>query len=267
MIAAALFVFVLAQTPSLAEAPAPRTLAEDRLDVCMDRARTDPTTAIAQASAWERETAGEERSHAQQCLGVAYASLLRWDAAERAFLAAREAAPADAHFRRAQLAAMAGNAALAESRGAAAQIALDLAVADAEASGDTALQAIVQVDRARALVLQNDTERAEAALASARTLDPQNAFAWLLSATLARRLGKLDEARGHIETAVRLAPDYPEVALEAGVIAMLGGDEEAARRNWQSVVDREPEGEVAATARDYLAQLDTPSENQEAPAP
>jgi tetratricopeptide (TPR) repeat protein len=253
MIAAALF--ALAQLA--AEAPAPRTLAEDRLDVCMDKARTDPTTAISEASNWERDTAGVERSEAQQCLGVAYTALLRWEAAERAFLAAREATPETDSFRRAQLAAMAGNAALAESRGAAAQIALDLAATDAEAAGDTALQSVVQVDRARALVLQGDTVRAEAALASARTLDPQSPFAWLLSATLARRLDKLDEAQGYIETAVTLAPDYPETGLEAGVIAMLRGNEEAARRSWQSVIEVEPDGEAAAAARGYLEQLGT----------
>ena len=169
MIAAALLTLAQPAAAAPAPQPAPRTLAQDRLDVCMNQARTDPTTAIAEASAWERETAGENRSEAQQCLGVAYTALLRWEAAERAFFAAREAAPAADHFRRAQLAAMAGNAALAEARGAAAQIAFDLAASDADASGDTPLQAIVQVDLARALVLQGDTARAEATLASART--------------------------------------------------------------------------------------------------
>ena len=260
MIAAILLTLAQPAAAAPVPPPAPRTLAQGRLDVCMDQARTDPTTAIAEASAWERETGGVDRSEAQQCLGVAYTVLLRWEAAERAFLAARGAAPTDAHFRRAQLAAMAGNAALAEGRGAAAQIALELAGSDAEASDDTPLQAIVQVDLARALVLQRDTARAETTLANARTLDPQNAYAWLLSATLARRLDKLDEAQGHIETAASLAPDYPETGLEAGVIAMLSGNEEAAARSWRSVIELEPEGEAAATARGYLAQLDTPAE-------
>jgi tetratricopeptide (TPR) repeat protein len=256
MIAAILLTLAQPAVAAPVPPPAPRTLAQDRLDVCLDQARNDPTTAIAEASAWERDTAGENRSEAQQCLGIAYTALLRWEAAERAFLAAREAAPAAALFRRAQLAAMAGNAALAEERGAAAQIALDLAASDAEASGDTALQAIVQVDLARALVMQNDTARAEASLASARTLDPQNVYAWLLSATLARRLDKLADAQSYVETAAGLAPDYPETGLEAGVIAMLSGNEEAAARSWRSVIELEPQGEAAATARGYLAQLD-----------
>jgi tetratricopeptide (TPR) repeat protein len=93
-------------------------------------------------------------------------------------------------------------------------------------------------------------------LANARTLDAQNALAWLLSATLARRLGKLDQAQGFIQTAAALAPDYVETGLEAGVIAMLQGREDAARTSWQSVIAVEPTSEAAATARGYLAQLE-----------
>ena len=92
------------------------------------------------------------------------------------------------------------------------------------------------------------------ALEKARTLDPQSPYAFLLSATLARRQGKLAEAQGFIETAAALAPDYPEIGLEA-VGAMLGGREDAAKASWQSVLEVEPDGEAAAAARGYLAQL------------
>ncbi|MEO6388404.1 MAG: tetratricopeptide repeat protein [Croceibacterium sp.] len=262
MFAAALLTLV--QLADTAPGPAlPHTLAEDRLSVCMDHARNDPTSAITEASGWAAERSDEDRSYPQQCLGMAYTALLRWDAAERAFLSAREAAPADNHFRRAQLAGMAANADLAQGNGAAAQLALDLALADAQATGDPALQAIVQVDRARALVQQGDTAQADAALTQARTLDPQSPYAWLLSATLSRRLGKLDEAQAQIQTAVSLAPDYPESGLEAGVISMLRGNEDAAAQSWRSVIALEPNGDSAATARAYLAQLDQPA----APAP
>ncbi|HYD24954.1 MAG TPA: hypothetical protein VEB68_09160 [Croceibacterium sp.] len=254
MIAAVLF--ALAQTVADAPPAAPRTVAEDRLEACMDQARSDPANAIAEAGRWAAETSGAETSYPQQCLGIAYTALLRWEAAERAFLAAREAAPESARFRRAQLATMAGNAALAEERAAAALLALALATGDAEATGDAGLQAIVQIDRARALVLQGETAEAEAVLARARALDAQSPYAWLLSATLARRLGKLDEAQNFIQTAAALAPDYPETGLEAGVIAMLGGREEAAAASWRSVIAIEPDSEAAATARAYLAQLE-----------
>ena len=65
----------------------------------------------------------------------------------------------------------------------------------------------------------------------------------------------------------RVIPDVygedPEVGLEAGVIAMLGGNESAARKSWQSVLDAAPDSVAAGTARGYLAQLDA----EEAPAP
>lgn len=249
------FLLTLAQAASPATPAATPSTADARLEVCMEKARNDPATAIAEANEWLAGLGGEDRSHPQQCLGMAYTSLLRWEAAEQAFLAAREALPATAAVRRAQLATMAGNAALAGKRGAAALAALDLAVGDAKAAGDTALETIAQVDRSRALVAQGDTAQAEAALASARTLDPQSPYAWLLSATLSRRLGKLDDAQKQIETAATLAPDYPETGLEAGVIAMLRGNEAAAAQSWRSVITLEPNGEAAATARGYLAQL------------
>jgi Flp pilus assembly protein TadD len=250
MIAASLLLF-LAQDGAAAAAP-PRTLAEDRLTVCLDRARVDPTTAIVEADAWANQTSGADSSYPQQCLGQAYTMLLRWDAAERSFLAARESAAEP--FRRARLATMAGNAALAGERAVDALAALDLAAADAAASGDAGLRAMVEVDRARAMVMQGREGEAEATLAAARTLDAQSPFAWLLSATLARRLGKLDDAQGFIETAAALSPDYPEIGLEAGVIAMLAGRAEAAEASWRSVVELAPDSEAAASARSYLAQ-------------
>lgn len=256
----AVVLLTLAQAPSALPATAgPRTLAEDQLELCMDKARTDPASAISEASEWLSGVSTEDGSYPQQCLGMAYTALLRWEAAEQAFLAARAAAADTAHFRRAQLATMAGNAALAEGRGTEALVALDLAAADAAAAGDTALQAIAQTDRSRALVLLGDTARAASALASARTLGPQSPYAWLLSATLSRRLGNLDEAQAQIETAAALAPDYPEIGLEAGVIAMLRGDEAAAVQSWRSVTRLEPNGDAATAARAYLAQLGAPA--------
>lgn len=258
MLAAALL--VLAQPAAEAMPPAaPRTLAEDRLQLCLDRARNDPTTAIVEADAWVSEASGAERSYPRQCLGMAYTVLLRWEAAEQAFLAAREVAGEMEHDRRARLATMAGNAALADQRDVAALLALDVAAGDAEAAGDAGLRAMVEVDRARALVQQGDTARAETALAAARTFDPQSPYAWLLSATLARRMGRLAEAQGFIETAAALSPNYPETGLEAGVIAMLAGREDAARTSWEAVVRLEPQSPEAATARGYLAQLEEDS--------
>jgi tetratricopeptide (TPR) repeat protein len=254
MLATLFHSLLLAQAAS-AVAP----LEQARLDLCLDRAREDPATAMVEASTWLGEVAAPETSYPQQCLGYAYTLLLRWDAAESTFLAAREAELEINRFRRAQLAAMAGNAALADNRPDAALAALGLAATDAAVAGNAGLRAIIETDRARAMVMQAREGEAEAVLAAARSFDAQNALAWLLSATLARRLGKLDEAQGFIETASALSPDYPEIGLEAGVIAMLHGREEAAKASWESVVAIEPGSEAAAAAHGYLAQLAEPA--------
>jgi tetratricopeptide (TPR) repeat protein len=109
-------------------------------------------------------------------------------------------------------------------------------------------------------VLQGNEDEAEAVLAAARTLDPQAPLTWLLSATLARRLGKLDEAQGFIATAAALAPDYAETELETGVIAMLQGREDAAKASWQSAIELDDGDLTADIARAYLAQLAEPAE-------
>ena len=68
----------------------------DRLEACLDQAQSNPTAAIALASKWLGKRTPAARAQPQQCLGQAYASLQRWDAAHAAFLAARDAAlPSD----------------------------------------------------------------------------------------------------------------------------------------------------------------------------
>jgi len=251
----------LAQTAPQAAAPAvaaPRTLAEDRLSTCLRQARNDPATAIVEASQWSGEASGSDASYPQQCLGLAYTALLRWGAAEAAFLAGRDATdPADP-FRRAQLGTMAANAALAEARAADALVMLDVAARDAQTAANGGLQAMVEIDRARALVMQGNQTAAEAALTAARGFDAQSPLAWLLSATLARRQEQLDQAADFIATAAALAPDHPETALEQGVIAMLSGNAAVAGQSWLKVIDLAPQSEEAQQARNYLAQLADP---------
>ncbi len=226
---------------------------QDRLQVCLGQARRDPTTAISKASQWLGEAAGAERALPQQCLGQAYVSLLRWDAAENAFRAARDAATEP--LTRARLGAMAGSAALPEERYVDALGLLDTAKKDALAAGDAELAGSIAADRSRALVGLGQLDDAATALAEARSEAPQYAVGWLLSATLARRQGDLTQAKNFIATAATLAPQDPDVALEAGVIAVLAGDDAAARTNWQAVQAMAPNTPQAATAANYLSQL------------
>ena len=236
------------------------TIEEDRLALCRQEARSDPAAAMITASQWLAEAQGPGRSAPQQCLGFAYTSLLRWDAAESAFLAARQALLPGEYAARARLAAMAGNAAMAGGRNEAALAAFDLAQQDAATAGDPALVGSVEADRARALVALGRTGDAAEALARARQGAPQDATVWLLSATLSRRQERLEEALGQIRTAAALAPDDPAVGLEAGVIAALSGQDDAAETSWRAVLATSPGSPEATVAQDYLAQLNPPAE-------
>lgn len=195
-------------------------------------------------------------------MGFAYISQLRWGRAEIAFLAAHAALPDTHTDARARLAAMAGNAALADDNLAFALKDFELAHADAAKSDDPQLAGEIATDRARALVGLDRLEEAANVLAEARDDAPQYAPAWLLSATLARRMEAFEQAREWIGTAAALAPEDPAVALEAGLIAALTGQDELARKNWHSVMTISPQSSEAKSALFYLMQLDTPAEAQ-----
>jgi tetratricopeptide (TPR) repeat protein len=229
------------------------------LQICLDQAATSPIEAIDDAEMWRDAVTGSAQAEPQLCLGSAHARLEHWAEAEEAFTAGRDAAPVSDNALRAKLGAMAGNAALAQGAADRALPVLDAAAAAASAAGDIALTGEIAIDRARALVALKRENEAAAALVEARTSAANNSLAWLLSATLSRRQGKLAAAQAQIATAAELAPRDPEVGLEAGVIAMLAGNEAAARKSWQSAIDTAPDSEAAASAKAYLAQLGTPA--------
>lgn len=253
--------FAQAAVPVTAPASAPATLEEDRLRACLDEARRDPAAGITTASQWLEGTGGVERSIPLQCLGYAYTGLLRWEAAQQAFTSARDARHPSDLTGRARLGAMAGNAALAGDDAQDALTLLRKAQDDASGAGDNTLAGSIAGDRARALVALDRQVDATLALAQARELTPQDASIWLLSATLSRRMEDLARAQEWIETAVLLDPANPAIGLEAGLIAALGGFEAAAMASWQSVIDTSPRSPQAATARNYLQQM------EEAPPP
>ena len=248
------FAIAAAQAASVATA-APNTSEQARLAECLDQARTDPATAIATAGLWLIEAHDTGKALPQQCLGQAYVSLLRWPAAHGAFLAARDAALASDYPVRARFGAMAGNAALAGEDFASALIDLDKAMADAALAGDKPLAGSIAADKARAQVGLGRNDDAAATLLQARADAPQNAEVWLLSATLSRRRSDLKDAQSQIEAAAGLASKDPAVGLEAGVIAALAGNDEAARKSWNAVVALAPDGPEAKSARDYLAEI------------
>jgi tetratricopeptide (TPR) repeat protein len=258
------------QTPApsaAAVAPARRDGVPDgsaKLGACLSMIADDPEAAADVAQDWVKQAKGPERAEAGQCLGAALAAQQDFAGARTAFVAARDAAVPTNHAIRARLGAMAGNAALADNDPPGALGLLDLARSDAGAAKDTKLSSGIATDRARALVALKRDAEAATALADARAADPANAEAWLLSATLSRRTAKLADAQAQIEEAARLLPVDPEIGLEAGVIAVLSGHDEAARKSWQSVVTMAPQTDEAARAKSYLAQLNPPASTSEA---
>lgn len=228
-----------------------------RTEGCIGEMEASPAAgALAAQKALDRAT-GEQRVRAGLCLGVALGAMERWSEAQSAFLRARDAAAPTDGASRARLGAMAGNAALAGGSAASALPLLEAAQAQAKSANDSELLGTIAVDRARAHVALGQQTQAAAALSEARTATPDNAQAWLLSATLSRRENNLAQAQTQIERAAQIAPQDPEIGLEAGVIAVLSGRDAAARKSWQSVLATAPESDAAKTAKGYLAQLDT----------
>lgn len=244
-------------------APAPageaaESASKDRLAECLGRASRDSAAGLAFARGWLAEGATPEaRVRANQCLGLIESDRGDFAGAERAFNDALAGIPPAQKVAGVPLLAMAGNAALA---GGSAVRALDLfdralAVADYP---DTVARGGISIDRARALVALGRMGEARSALDLAVRLAPADAEGWLLSATLARREKDLVRAQKDIATAASLAPRDPAIGLEAGVIAVLAGHDDAARRSWTSVTTLAPDSAEAHTAQAYLEQLGAP---------
>ena len=236
---------------SIIDAPQPTSW----LAQCLDQLEDEPTRAHVQAQIRRDTTNGQDRVLANHCLGLASTELGRWEEARAAFTAALQETPAEETRLRARFGAMAGNAALVTGDLPGALVLLDAARADALAAQAGGMQGLIALDRARVLVGLEQLDAAEAALAEARMFQPDDAETRLLSATLLRRLGQLAEAQEQVEEAARLDPTAPAIGLEAGVIAILDGREEAARSSWQSVIDLSPGTEFATSAQSYLDQL------------
>jgi tetratricopeptide (TPR) repeat protein len=244
-----LSVFLLLQAATPASAQPLPTLNEVQFTECLDLARKDAPSAVTDAGLWTQQGGGYL---ALACHGFALASDFKFDLAVPVLTEAAKGAEEKKDSRAARFWAQAGNAAIADNQPGDALTALDKALKIAAASIE---KADIEIDRARALVTLNRPDEAVTALAIARQLGPENGTAWLLSATLARRLDKLPDALAYIQTAASLLPRDPAVALEAGNIAIAAGDEAAARKQWEQTIAIAPSSRQANTAQAQLAAL------------
>lgn len=235
---------------SIEQDPQTRWLAE-----CLGMLPEQAARAHSLAQVRRNESTGQSRILANHCLGLASTELGLWEDAIGAFIAARDHTSVDELRARARFGAMAGNAALAAQDLERSVSILSIAKTDAEAAASAPLQAIIASDLARVLVALERPEEALTELDFSTQLIADEPSTWLLKATLLRRLERLDAAQTAIEQASSLAPVDASIGLEAGVIAVLAGREEAARESWQSVIDLAPQSPEALTAQDYLAQI------------
>ncbi|THD37977.1 MAG: tetratricopeptide repeat protein [Sphingomonas sp.] len=235
-----------------AAASAPTPL-DARYKACLDLATSNPQDAESEAERFRLAGGG---ARARQCLGLAYAQQERWRDAAGAFEAAAREADAAKDPLGARYWAQAGNAWLAANEPVKAYAALNTALAGTALTGQDKGEALL--DRARTLVAAGQASAARGDLDSALESAPNDPLAWLLSATLARRMKDLPRAQSDIAQALKLSSDDASVQLEAGNIAALAGDATAAKTAWETAVKLAPTSTPGQQARAALGQFDAP---------
>jgi tetratricopeptide (TPR) repeat protein len=236
--------FALPAAPALA-APSDPT----RYAACMDVAGKDPARALQLAYGWLAEGGGVPARH---CLAVAQMQARHHDAALKSYEAAGIASEDARDGQAVALWRQAAEAALIAGKPAEAVRFLTRALAR---PGGVELspraEAALRIVRAEALVEAGKPAEAMADLDAATTAAPDGLAGWLLKATLHRRQGELAPAEAALLKAAALAPEDPDVELEAGNIAAARGDMTLARQAWEAAAADGPDtpaGKAAAAA-------------------
>ena len=240
--AAALLAALFAATAAHAQ-----TNDAQRYGECLRIVREKPTDGEQAANAWRLAGGG---ARARQCLGMAYVAQEKYPAAATAFENGARLAETARETIAADLWAQAGNAALLAADYARAETYLGSALVG---TSDPKARAQVLVDRATAAVALNKPAAARTDLDLALKLAPENADAWLLSATLARRDKDLKRAEADIDEAAKRAPNDADVLLEQGNIAGLAGRIDEAKTHWRAAVKADPRSEAGINAAKALA--------------
>jgi tetratricopeptide (TPR) repeat protein len=227
--------------------PLPET-EEGRAAQCQASVRQNAQAALGIANRWQAAGGG---LHARQCVGLAYVALEQWSSAATVLEQAAQEAERLRDARLPDFWVQAGNAWLAGAEPARAIAAFDRALA-AQGSMTPQMRGEVRLDRARALVAQNQLSGARADLNQALELVPEDPMAWYLSAALARRQGDLARARTDISRARELARDNPDILLLAGTIAGQAGDMAEAERIYRQVAQSAPNSDAGRAAQASL---------------
>ena len=227
-------------------APAPAD--PQRYRACATAAEADSTKGVAAADAWAKDGGGYL---ADRCKGLALATGGQWAQAAAMFEFAAQGARTARHSVAYPAWAQAGNAWLAAGQPTRAKAALDNAIDPGVLRNLQLGQA--HIDRARAFVGMGELPSARADLDIAVREAPEDPLGWLLSATLARRMGDLERARDDIVAAAERDGDNPAVQLEVGNIAAGLGEVAGARGAWARVIALAPESPRAASAKAALA--------------
>jgi tetratricopeptide (TPR) repeat protein len=215
---------------------------------CLALTRTAPERASGQAQAWLGSGGG---LMAAQCLGLALSAQEKWPEAAAAFEAAARDAESRQDRRRGDLWVEAGNARLAAGDPAAARKAFEAALATKMLIPQ--LEGEVHLDLARTAVALDDPASARTHVDKGLALVPKDPFAWYLSAALARKQNDLALARDHIARAVALAPDDSGILLEAGNIAGMSGEKDAALGLYARAARTAPASEAGKAAQAAIA--------------
>jgi tetratricopeptide (TPR) repeat protein len=219
-----------------------------RFDACVHLSDGDPIAAEKTAADWARTGGGVP---AAQCLGIALSAAGDWKSATGAFTTAATLAEETHAPGAAELWVSAGDAALAGGDAVQARTLLSTAIAAPNLSDQ--MKGEAYLDRARAGVAANDVAAARVDMDAALKLVPADPVAWLLSATLARRMNDQTRAATDIKEAQTRAPASADVLFEAGNIAAAGGDRPGARALWSQAAAAEPDSDAAKQAHAELA--------------
>jgi tetratricopeptide (TPR) repeat protein len=234
----------------LAAAPGPADTrpTPERFEACVKQSDTNPAAAQKIAAEWASSGGGVP---AAQCLGIARSAAGDWKGAADAFVVAAGLAEGMQDKNAPSLWVSAGNAALAGGDPSRAKAALGNAINTPGFAGLMRGEAFL--DRARAGVALNDLASARGDMNEALRLAADDPMAWLLSATLARRMGDTTRATSDIEQAATRAPNDPDVLFESGNIAAAAGDIAKARGDWTKAAAADPKSPAAESARAELA--------------